>query len=192
MDKVIRIQTHHTCGGQFGYWLRRVVHLGLAIIPLLYYHFGQPRRLVVWLVVASVVIELLRLSLKITVWGHRDYERKQISSFAWGLFALGLVLIFSPSAAVAIPIIWSCAFVDPLLGELRCFHCSSLLVSVVGLMVLLLIWWGAAFWLGTAWWYALIMAPIILLVERPNFKWVDDNALMQLVPLVIVLIIEIL
>ncbi|UVE59530.1 hypothetical protein [Coxiella-like endosymbiont] len=53
------------------------------------------------------------------LWGQREREVKNISSFTWTVVSLCVVLLLAPGKQYAIPIIASCAFVDPFLGELR-------------------------------------------------------------------------
>jgi len=188
-----------TKGGAPAYWLRRAIHVSMAIIPLLYYRFGGdlaavfnlvPWQLVLAILLLGIILEVIRLFFHITVFGQRDHEARQPSSFFWGLLSVGLVLILAPPL-FAIPIIWSCAFVDPLLGEMRRFAWRKGLVILVGWLALLVIWLFGNAMLGTPWWYILIMPPITLAAEAPNLKWIDDNAMMQLIPLIVVLFINI-
>ncbi len=193
-------QSHiaNTVGGLRGYILRRVVHVAIGIVPLLYYAYGAivaqffhltaPQLLLV-VIGLNVVIEVFRLKFKWTLLGHRVHEARTISSFAWGVLSLCLVLLFAPGKEYAIPIIWSCALVDPLLGELRRTELNRDLVMLIGMIVVALIWWLATVWLGTAWQLALLMGPLIVGLEAPNFRWIDDNALMQIVPLLIILLL---
>lgn len=189
-----------TKGGLWAYWLRRFIHVSMALLPLLYYRFGGfiadtfhilPWQFVIAVIIFCIILEALRLFFRITVVGQREHERWHISSFAWGLISLGLVLILLPPL-FAIPIIWSCALVDPLLGELRRFHVQKKWIISIGLLALFAIWCLGNFLLGTPLYYAFIMAPIILAAEWPNLKWIDDNAMMQLVPLAVVLLINVL
>lgn len=202
MDNAQR--THHsitTKGGAVGHWWRRLIHLSIALLPILYYKWGEvaagffhlsPIQLVLVILLINVVLESGRLYFGLILWGHRERERKQISSLAWGILSIGLVLILAPGPLFAVPIIWSCAIADPILGELRRYSQPTWLVESVGVVVVLLIWWVSTLWLGTPWWYAVIMSPLIVAAEYPNLKWIDDNALMQLVPLLFVLLFNLL
>lgn len=187
---------HRAVGGTWGYWLRRATHLSIVLIPILYYQYIDqlsdvtalaPYQLIFIVLGVLLLLEVVRLLFGWTVIGQRPHEAKQVSSFAWGVLAVSLVLLLAPQA-YAVPIIWSCAIVDPLLGELRRFNCPLPMTVVVGLVMVAVIWWIATLWLGVVWWWALVMAPITVLAEWPCFRWIDDNALMQLVPLVVVLI----
>ena len=61
-------------------------------------------------------------------------------------------------------------------------------VMMVGALLVLAIWLGCAFYFGIPYWLAFIIAPITILAEWPTFSWIDDNALMMLVPLAAVLL----
>lgn len=189
-----------TKGGVTAYWYRRLVHVGMIIIPLIYYRFAGdvatafnlvPWQLVVGILILLIILEAARLYFRITLFGQRDHEAAHISSFFWGLFSIGLVLILAPPA-FSIPIIWSCALVDPLLGEMRRLAWRKVYIIFIALIAFLAVWWSATALLGTPWWYAIIMAPLTLAAEWPNLKWIDDNALMQLIPLMVVLLVNIL
>jgi len=79
---------------------------------------------------------------------------------------------------------------DPLLGEMRILIKSVLWVELLGLVFVLLIWWGCAYWFGISMWWGVLMAPITVGVEWLNLKWIDDNALMLLVPLAVVMMVN--
>ncbi len=173
----------------------------MALIPLLYYAYAAslaaylhltPAWLVTIIVLVIVAFEILRLHFGWMIFGLRQHEAKQPASFAWGALAIGVVLILSPGREFAIPIIWACAFGDPFIGELRACQCPRYWVFVLGVLLVIAVWLIAFMWLGTPWWWALIMGPVTVIAESIYIKWVDDNALMMLVPLVLILITQLL
>ncbi|WP_423063694.1 hypothetical protein [Candidiatus Paracoxiella cheracis] len=187
-----------TVGGLGGHILRRVIHIAIVAVPLLYYAYAEPvarffhltpklSLLVIFGV--NIIVEAIRLMFGWTFVGHRRHEEKVISSFAWGIFSICLVLILAPDRSFAIPIIWSCAIGDPILGELRKTKLSRTWVAFIGVIVIAGIWWICTAWLGTPWRLGLLMGPLIVGLEWPNIKWIDDNALMQLIPLLIILLL---
>ncbi len=190
-------QVASTRGGLPAHIVRRFIHLTLAIYPLIYYYYGAaiagwiglPPKVIVAIIVGLVIVlEVVRLVFKIKVFGQRERELHQISSFTWGAVSVGLVLLLAPGKTFGIPIIWGCAFGDPLLGELRRFAVSPRWVFTIGVVFLFLLWLLCSWWLGFPWWVSCIMAPLTVLAEWPNVKWFDDNAAMQLVPLLVVLL----
>lgn len=169
----------------------------MLVLPLLYYDHGQqiaglfsvsPRVFLLILLVLMVLIESLRLQTGLVFFGQRKHEARRISSFGWGMLGIALVLFLAPGPAFGIPIIWSLALGDPFLGEARRWL-PLWLAEVMGLLVVVLIWWFCAYWLGISMWWGVCLAPITVAVEWLNLKWVDDNVLMLLVPLAVVLIV---
>lgn len=199
MEENLVSHHHRTIGGIKGHLLRRGVHVSVAALPIIYYYLGSDivallrismPMLVLSFVAFIVLLEILRLVFGWRIFGQRQHEAKQISSFAWGTVTIGIVLLFSPGRQYAIPIIWSCAFIDPLLGELRALNMRPLFVFAIGVVAVMLIWLIATGWLGTPWCWILLMGPVTILAEWPTLPWLDDNALMQLVPLVLVLLLK--
>src|SRR5271170_3923561 len=112
---------YSTKGGSTAHWMRRALHLGMILIPWLYYTYHLSPR-VLWILLSVVVLlEVIRLTFGIQLFGQRIHEVKRVSSFAWGAVSLFLVLLFT-TPQFAYPIIAGCAFGDPLVGELRRFH----------------------------------------------------------------------
>ncbi|MCB1827000.1 MAG: hypothetical protein KDH94_01150 [Coxiellaceae bacterium] len=173
-----------TKGGWLGHWIRRAIHISMVLVPWIYYHFALPRNLIWILLGLIILLEAVRLAFRFQAFGQRSHEARKISSFAWGGASLFLVLLFAPKM-FAYPIIASCAFGDPLLGELRRFNWRPIWVAIVGVIVVMLVWLVAWYWLATPWWWCCIMGPLIVAAEWPNLRWIDDNAMMQLLPLLL-------
>src|SRR3990167_313042 len=191
-------QGSQTVGGFKGHLFRRAVHLSIAIFPILYYAYGKivagwialtPSQLLIIIIILNSILEGLRFSFKWTWWGLRYQEARRLSSFSWGVLSICLVLLWAPAERFAVPIIWSCAFGDPVLGELRHTRLSSTWIAIIGIIFVMAVWWMCTGWLGTPWRLALLMGPLMVGLEWPNFTWIDDNALMQLIPLFIVLLL---
>ncbi|OGT49011.1 MAG: hypothetical protein A3F17_06785 [Gammaproteobacteria bacterium RIFCSPHIGHO2_12_FULL_41_15] len=195
---------HPTTGGTAGHIFRRVIHLCIALIPILYFslatpftHFFQfsPHYLLIVIIVGSILFEIWRLNRGIVLPGHRHHEKYYPASFFWGSVSLCLVLLLVPGGtlhgeAFALPIIWSSAFADPIIGELRSQHYPSYFTLLIGMLVVLLVWWFAAFWYGIAYWWGLLMAPVTVAVEWPKISYIDDNMTMLIVPLLLVVLLH--
>lgn len=161
--------------------------------PFVYYHvFPQQyaREIILSLMMIVIIFELLRVWKRWQVIGQRAHEVGHFSTFAWTIVSLGLVLLFTKSIAWAVPIIAVCALVDPLLGELRLHHVKTEWTVVLGILFAVFIWLICAFYYGFSWKIAMIMGPLAVAVEWPNFKWIDDNALMLLVPLAVLYLLQ--
>lgn len=185
-------------GGLYGHLFRRSIHVGMILIPIWYYQYNTaittryhlPHYTLLLLIACIVlIIEIVRLNMGWVFFGQRTLEKHVISSFAWGLISIVLVLLWAPEKAYAFPIIISCALGDPVIGELRQWY-SNWKASFIGLILILLIWYCFYVWMGTPWLLCLLMPWIIVIVEWPNFTWIDDNALMLLTPLFIILAIQ--
>lgn len=190
-------QIEETVGGIRGHVLRRIFHILILFTPLIYYAYGSvvggwfalSAKQLLWAIIfISVVCEIFRIKFGWVLFGQRKREGKKISALTWGIVSVCLVLLLSPSKIYAIPIIWSCAIVDPILGELR-RRLASKWVIWIGIVCVMLIWWVATWWWGTPWLLALLMGPLIVGLEWPNFRWIDDNALMQLIPLFVIMLL---
>ena len=148
-----------------------------------------PPQLLIAIFILIIAVEIIRLCFGLVMWGQRHNEKKRVSSIAWTAFSICAVLLLVPGRHFAIPIIWTCALVDPLLGELRSAQLNSIWVAVLGILGALIVWFLCAWWFGTPWWLAWLMAPLTVGLEWPDIRWVDDNAMMMLGPLVIVLLL---
>lgn len=184
--------------------LRRLVHINLCWSGILYYFifplgfFGLSREFWVSLTVFCILgFEFFRLKRKYLVFGQRIYEQNQISAAAWGAFAIGIILLFVPhegihGSAIALPLIFSLSFIDPLLGELRGFDYPRWLILLIGLLGLYLIWVWSYFYLLTQITLSFLLPPIILFSEWFKVSGIDDNATMLLIPFICILFIRLL
>ena len=128
----------HSVGGFGGHAFRRLTHLSMAVIPILYYTRGEeiagvfslrPDEFVSYVFLMILIIEAIRLRFGIVIVGQREYESSQISALAWGAFAVCLALLVTGMAPFAtgtgleagiygIPLIFGLTFVDPLMLSL--------------------------------------------------------------------------
>ena|SRR3990167_2077862 len=184
-----------TYGGVSGHILRRLIHLSIIITPFYYYAYlpqryslAQRHQFLYCWIAMVVIVELIRVRHRFIIFGQRRYEENRFSALGWTLVSLGVVFLFSPGMAYSLPIITACALADPLMGELRLRKFSPHKVSFIGMLVIFLIWLGAVFYFDLPFWLIGVMPPLTVLVERPTLHWIDDNALMLLVPLAVILI----
>ncbi|PIZ03753.1 MAG: hypothetical protein COY58_07920 [Gammaproteobacteria bacterium CG_4_10_14_0_8_um_filter_38_16] len=181
-------------GGFIAHFLRRLIHVSMIVVPILYYYFLVSRFdvidlhhviVVCWFLI--VVFEAIRMRYQFVFFTQRQNEANRVSAASWTLFSLGMILIFSPSVGYSMPIILSCALADPLLGEMRIYKKDKFITWILGLILVLVIWLLAVKFYAIPLWLPFVMAPLTIAVERVKTKWIDDNALMLLVPLLIVL-----
>ncbi len=191
----------HSVGGLRGHLLRRAIHLSMAFLPWLYYWHGALisdiigmtiHNFVTIVVCLIILAELIRLKIGFTIIGQRDYEAKQLSALFWGAISVGFALIYSPQiglmgAGIGLPLIYGLSFGDPVMGETRRAEKSSNFVLFSGLLTVYLVWFLSWHLISTPLIYALIIPPIQVASEYPRLRWIDDNGLMVLVPLIVIL-----
>ena len=193
----MRVIINNTKGGVIAHTARRLFHIGMLAIPFIYYYFLTSlasEKILHLLILAFIflvfLVEKIRIRWKLVVFGQRLHEATHISAFAWTVLSLGIILIVSPSLAFSIPIIASCALADPLLGEMRARGVNKKIAFFSGIVLVFLIWFFCALHYHFSFWIAFLMAPLTIAVEWPTFKWIDDNALMLLVPTIMTLLID--
>jgi len=189
----------HSVGGMYGHLFRRAFHIGMSVIPFVYYEYADDLsemasvnelQLVSILTLAIVFSEAVRLKLGITIFGQRDYESKQVSALAWGGLAVGLTfLVLSDYPELVWPLILSLSLGDPFLGEVRRKGYDARVVFVSGSIFLALIWAACWIQLGTPLWLSVVMAPICVAAEWPRLRWIDDNATMLLIPMAAIIML---
>ena len=193
---------NQSIGGIKGYVFRRLIHISMMFVPVVYYTYGANKvvslsvnlqELVSYIFLAILVIEIIRLKFGIVIIGQRKYESTQVSAFAWGTFAIWLTMLltnFKPftsgsgieAGLYGIPIIFGLVFVDPVMGEIRRMRGTKTAI-VAGTATSYIVWIGCHIWLGTPLWISLLLAPLTVIGELPSDKFIDDNATVILFPL---------
>lgn len=103
--------------------VRRFIH-SMTWIVLVYYLipnplFGYPRRVLLAIAISMVLIfEGFRLYFGFKVYGMRDYEERQLASYAWAAIAAAITLLFFPMH-LAVVCLLGMGVVDPMIGELQ-------------------------------------------------------------------------
>jgi hypothetical protein len=189
----------HSVGGMYGHLFRRGFHVGMSILPFLYFEYGETisgyastseLKFVSAMIITLVIVEAVRLKLGITIFGQRDYESKQVSALAWGAFAIGLTfLTLSEYPELVWPLILSLSLGDPFLGEIRRAGLEPRSVFLIGTAFIMAIWLATWSLVGTPIWLAFVMAPLCVAAEWPRLRWIDDNATMLLIPLSAIIVI---
>ena len=186
-------------GGVYGHIFRRVFHISMFIIPVIFFEFGESfsdslgytlAEVVSIVILVAIFGEAIRLKFEFTIFGQREYEAKQVSALAWGGLAIGMVLLLAPIKQYAYPLIFSLSFGDPFMGEIRRMGVETrevIIYSILFVSAILLVCW---YLFATPLWLALIFAPLCVFAEMPRLRYIDDNATMLLIPLAGILILE--
>ena len=186
-------------GGVYGHIFRRVFHISMFMIPVIFFEFGDSfseyigyslPEVVSIVILVAIFAEAIRLKFEFTIFGQREYEARQVSALAWGGFAIGMVLLLVPVKQYAYPLIFSLSFGDPFMGEIRRMGVETREVIIYSIGFILAIWLICWYLFATPWWLALIFAPICVFAEMPRLRYIDDNATMLLIPLAGILILE--
>ena len=186
-------------GGVYGHIFRRVFHISMFIIPVIFFEFGESfsdsigyslAEVVSIVILVAIFGEAIRLKFEFTIFGQREYEAKQVSALAWGGLAIGMVLLLAPIKQYAYPLIFSLSFGDPFMGEIRRMGVETREVIIYSILFVSAIWLLCWYLFATTWWLALIFAPLCVFAEMPRLRYIDDNATMLLIPLAGILILE--
>jgi hypothetical protein len=186
-------------GGVYGHKFRRVFHISMFIIPVIFFEFGESfsdsigyslAEVVSIVILVAIFGEAIRLKFEFTICGQREYEAKQVSALAWGGLAIGMVLLLAPIKQYAYPLIFSLSFGDPFMGEIRRMGVETREVIIYSILFVSAIWLVCWYLFATPLWLALIFAPLCVFAEMPRLRYIDDNATMLLIPLAGILILE--
>ena len=186
-------------GGMRGHIFRRSIHVGMILLPWIYFEHGEMisdklgltlPQFVSTMVFTLFILEAIRLKFGITIFGQREYEANQISALGWGAFGIGIVFVMAPIEAYAWPLILSLSLGDPFLGEMRRRGMNNRNVVLSTTVLLILIWLACWQLFGTPWWLAFLFAPLCVASEWPRLRYIDDNATMVLIPLGMILLLE--
>ncbi|MEW5936561.1 MAG: hypothetical protein AB1665_01920 [Candidatus Thermoplasmatota archaeon] len=182
-----------------GELFRRAFHL-CAPVFLVYYAMpgdmwglGVSREQLLLIVLAGVLmIEAARYAKGITFLGLRDYEAKRISAYAWAGMGLTIAFLCFPMHLV-VPVVFGIGWTDPLIGVLR--KRSSSLYPGLPFLLYSMICACAFALLNLCEIFYLLPLPLIgsaaaLASEYPKSRVVDDDFLMQVVPLGVMYLVE--
>jgi dolichol kinase len=173
---------------------RRAFHMCAPLFLLYYLIPGE-----VWLIgvrkelcllvllLLLLVSEAVRLHSGRTFFGLREYEGRQLSAYTWAGIGMTMALILFPMAFVICAVV-GMGWTDPLIGELRqkwkkAYPALPILVYFTITISCLRIFSDISLW--SQFFLAGIATAVALLSERPALKYVDDDFLMLMVPLLV-------
>ena len=171
---------------------RRIFHL-CAPLFLIYYLMPEiflflPKSWWVLITLFSIIaVETIRLARKRIFFGMREYERTQVSAFAWAGIGITIAFFFFEPIFVAC-VLFGIGWVDPLIGEMRkrgkmkWYPMLPLLFYfAITFFILLFL---SDFRLPTIIAMGILASIVAITVEFPQIK-VDDDFLMVIVPLIV-------
>jgi dolichol kinase len=176
----------------YGHVFRRLFHLCGPLV-LAYYIlpasiFWIPKNVWVLLTLGGLlVIEVCRLYSGSLFFGLREYEKGQISAYAWAGIGVTIAFFFFPPVFVICAVFGLC-WTDPLIGEMRrrkkMRYYPAMPLSIYFLIVI-----GCLSVFSDIEIVPMIMLGIAgsvaaIAIEKPKFS-IDDDFLMLIVPLII-------
>jgi len=174
---------------------RRAFHLASPIF-LGYYLLpenlgGGITRTAVALLVFGVAmcVEIARIALGINLFGMRAYEGQRVSAYAQGAVGLAIGLFLVQEANLVVPVVLGMAWIDPLAAFVRKRR-QSIVIPALAYFGLFL---GTetvmdAFPWPTRFALAALATIAATAVEGPRLPQVDDDFLMQVVPLAVLVV----
>lgn len=171
---------------------RRIFHM-TAPIYLVYYLLpdvisGISKQLVLMIVFFSIIaFEAVRISRGMVFFGLKEYERKHISAFAWSALGMTLALLLFPMHLAVVGFL-GLAFIDPLIGEIfrtknHWLHPNVPLFAyfAIAFAYLSLVAWYPPHVAATI---AAVGSVVAIVSEYPQLRWVNDDFLIMMVPLI--------
>ncbi len=139
---------------------------------------------VIVFLIAILVIETVRLSMRLNIPGLRKYEAGRPAAYAVGGLGIGLGLLFFPMP-ITIVVVAGMAWVDPLCGVIKGkrWYPAVPISAYFALAVIVFIFLELE--LPIAIFLAAIGAIMAIAAEHPNLKLVDDDFVMTIVPLIV-------
>src|SRR5436853_2294685 len=134
----------------------------------------------------ALCIEIARIALGIRLLGLRPYEGQRVSAYAQGLLGLAFGLFVIRDPRIVVPVFLGMAWIDPLAALCRKSGWSRVVPTVAYLGLFL----GTtliikSFALPNALLFALAATATAMLMEGPKFRQIDDDLLLQVVPMTV-------
>lgn len=171
---------------------RRAFHL-VSPVFLVYFYLPEPfgggitRTGVTLLCLGTAAcIEIARFALGVPLIGMRPYEGKQLSAYAQGALGLAFGLFVIRDPHIVIPVFIGMAWIDPLAAVSRTRGWPRVVPTAAyfGLFFGTLLVMNA-FSVSNALLFSAVTTAVAMVVEGPKFPQVDDDLLMQVVPMVV-------
>ncbi len=171
---------------------RRVFHI---LSPAFLAYYLIPETLVdgitrmgvsVLFVGTALCIEIARIALGIRLLGLRPYEGQRVSAYAQGLLGLAFGLFVIRDPRIVVPVFLGMAWIDPFAalcrksGWSRIVPTGAYLGLFLGTTLIM-----KSFALPNALLFALAATATAMLMEGPKFRQIDDDLLLQVVPMTV-------
>lgn len=152
---------------------------------------GLTRNHVTWLFLGTAwCIEIARIALDLQLFGMRAYEGRRVSAYAQGSIGLAFALFFIQDPRIVVPAFLGMAWIDPLAAFSRkrrwpvvvpIAAYAAVFFAATTLVGAFLEPWPVDVRIG----FTALATTTALLVEGPRVPQLDDDLLMQVVPMTI-------
>ena len=135
-------------------------------------------------------IEIGRISLGLRMFGMRTYEGQRVSAYAQGSVGLAFAVFIIQEPRIVVPVFVGMAWIDPLAALARRSGWSIAVPGVAYASVFLFAILAVGNIVGLYPWFVAILFTTLatgtaMLVEGPRIPSIDDDLLMQVVPMVV-------
>ncbi len=175
---------------------RRVFHL-VSPAFLAYYlipeqvtpNISRPS-LVILFVGTAACVEIARIALGIQLFGMRPYEGQRVSAYAQGLLGLVLGIFVVQNPLIVVPVFMGMAWIDPLRSLCRKRHWTVALpvAAYAALFVTMQTVIPGIPSVTARVLYAAVATVVAMAVEGPRIPQVDDDLMMQILPMAAVFV----
>ena len=135
-------------------------------------------------------VEIARIALGVKLFGMRRYEGNRVSAYAQGMLGLAFGLFVIRDPRIVVPVFLGMAWVDPLSaycrksGRSRVIPAWAYFLLFLGTVILM-----NGFLPPDAVLVSAVATVAAILVEGPKIPQVDDDLLMQVVPMTVLFVL---
>ena len=134
----------------------------------------------------ALCIELARFALGIRLLGLRPYEGQRVSAYAQGLLGLAFGLFVIRDPRIVVPVFLGMAWIDPLAALCRRRGWPRFVPTAAYLTLFLeTVLIMRSFAIPNALLFSLAATAVAMIMEGPKVRQIDDDLLMQVVPMVV-------
>src|SRR5437870_1792218 len=134
----------------------------------------------------ALCIEIARIALNIRLLGLRPYEGQRVSAYAQGLLGLAFGLFVIRDPRIVVPVFLGMAWVDPLAALCRRRGWPRFVPTAAYLVLFLsTVFLMKSFAIPNALLFSVAATAVAMAMEGPKFRQMDDDLLLQIVPMVV-------
>ncbi len=134
----------------------------------------------------ALCIEIARIALGIRLLGLRPYEGQRVSAYAQGLLGLAFGLFVIRDPRIVVPVFLGMAWIDPLAALCRRRGWPRFVPTAAYLVLFLsTVFLMKSFAIPNALLFSVAATAVAMVMEGPKSRQIDDDLLLQVVPMVV-------